>query len=73
MSWISQKRAMYEAATNVIINFITVPLLWYFFIIPITGIDLPHSANIFVIVTLTTVSVLRQYTVRRYFHKRYHK
>jgi hypothetical protein len=71
MPWISRKRSMQEAVTNTSINFITTPLLWYFFIIPVLGVELPASAGIFVIVTFTTVSTLRAYMVRRYFHRKY--
>ncbi len=71
MPWISRKRSMYEAATNVAINFITVPLLWYFFIIPVLGVKVPTSVSIAVIITLTSVSALRMYVVRRWFHRRY--
>ena len=72
MPWISRKQSMYEAATNVVINFMITPLLWFFFILPVLGITLPVRANFFVIFTLTAVSALRQYVVRRYFHMRNH-
>ena len=70
MPCISRKRSMYEAAVNTTINFITTPLLWYFFFVPVLHIDIPADASAYAVATLLLVSTIRAYAVRRHFHRR---
>jgi ABC-type Fe3+ transport system permease subunit len=64
----SKRMSLAEAWTNIIIGF-TINFIANFWLIPMmTGVDLPHSANFWGGWVYTTVSMLRTYTIRRFFN-----
>lgn len=64
----SKRASLVEAWTNIVIGF-TVNFVANFWLIPMmTGVDLPHSANFWGGWVYTTVSIVRQYVIRRWFN-----
>lgn len=68
----SKRASLVEAWTNIVIGF-SINFVANLWLIPLmTGVALPHSANFWGGWIYTTISILRQYTIRRWFNQRIH-
>jgi hypothetical protein len=66
------REAIIEAWVNLVIGF-TINFIANLWLIPLmAGVELSHSANFWGGWVYTTISILRQYTIRRWFNKRLH-
>jgi len=63
----TRKQSLTEAITNTVIGFI-ISLISTFIIFPILSIDTTASTNVLVTLFFTVVSILRSYTIRRFFN-----
>jgi hypothetical protein len=64
----SKRASLVEAWTNIVIGF-SINFIANFWLIPLmTGVDLPNSANFWGGWVYTTVSIVRQYVIRRWFN-----
>lgn len=69
----SKGMSLLEAWVNIAIGF-TINFVANFWLIPLmTGVELPHAANFWGGWVYTTISLLRQYTIRRFFNSHIHR
>lgn len=62
------RAAIIEAWFNIVVGF-TVNFVANLWLIPLmTGVELPHGANFWGGWIYTTISIVRQYAIRRWFH-----
>jgi len=64
--------SLVESIINVIIG-AGVALISQLVVFPIFGIDIPLSANLWIMVWFTGISVVRSYVIRRWFNAGLHK
>lgn len=69
----SKRDSLIEAWTNIGIGF-SINFITNIWLIPMmTGVELPHSANFWGGWVYTTISIARQYGIRRWFNTMLHK
>ena len=61
--------SFFEASLNVAIGF-GVSLLANMFILPLYGVHVPISVDIYITLWFTVISLLRSYLIRRYMNKK---
>lgn len=67
----SRRVSFIEAIVNVLIGY-WIALLSQLLIFPLYGVDLPLSQNAAIGVWFTVISIIRSYTIRRWFNRRIH-
>ena len=65
----TKKQSMYEALVNVAVGYI-ISLISLSIILPLMGIETTASKNIQITLYFTVISIVRSYTLRRYFNKK---
>jgi len=67
----SRLSSLYEAILNIVVGFV-INFAANFLILPLVGFHITASQNLFIGVLYTVVSLVRQYTIRRWFNARLH-
>ena len=65
----TKKQSLIESVLNVLIGYV-VALLSQLIIFPFFGVNLPLSDNLLIGAFFTVVSVIRSYTLRRFFNRK---
>ena len=65
----TKKQSLHESLTNVAIGY-TVALLSQLVIFPLFGLDVPFSDNLLIGLWFTVISIVRSYTLRRWFNRK---
>ncbi|EMK6667288.1 hypothetical protein V9J75_000723 [Vibrio fluvialis] len=65
----SKKQSLIESVLNVVIGYV-VALLSQLIIFPFFGVNLPLSDNLLIGAFFTIVSIIRSYTLRRFFNRK---
>lgn len=65
----SKKQSLIESMLNVVIGYV-VALLSQLIIFPFFGVNLPLSDNLLIGAFFTIVSIIRSYTLRRFFNRK---
>lgn len=66
----TKKQSLFESSVNVVIGYL-VALLSQFVIFPLFGLDVPLSDNLLIGLWFTIISIVRSYTLRRYFNRKH--
>ncbi|WP_417536367.1 hypothetical protein [Methylophaga sp.] len=67
----SKKHSLVESLTNVLIGYL-VALFSQLLIFPFFGIHVPLSDNLLIGLWFTIISIVRSYTLRRFFNRKQH-
>lgn len=66
----TKKQSLFESSVNVVIGYL-VALLSQLVIFPLFGLDVPFSDNLLIGLWFTIISIVRSYTLRRYFNRKH--